>query len=96
MDPTMSGYAPIRLIKYMSRTRFEGILGSIHYKVQKDVGCYDGFFYMRKMGEGRNLNMAEEFNPSCINVLDKIMMEWFNKYAPGSMCVGRKLYPFCN
>ena len=92
----MSGYAPIRLIKYMSRTRFEGILGSIHYKVQKDVGCYDGFFNMRKMEEAWNLNMDEEFITSWINVLGKIMTEWFNKYVTGFMCDGRKPHPFGN
>ena len=34
--------------------------------------------------------MAENFNSSWINVLDEIITEWFNKYAPGFMCVGRK------
>ena len=51
---------------------------------------------MRQMEEAWNLNMAEEFNQLCINVLDKIMMEWFNKYAPGFMHVGHKLHPFGN
>ena len=32
----------------------------------------------------------EEFDPSWINVSDKSMTEWFNKYAPGIMCFGRK------
>ena len=40
--------------------------------------------------------MAEEFNPSWVNVLDKSIMEWFEKYAPGFMCVGRKIHPFGN
>ena len=40
--------------------------------------------------------MAEEFNPSWINVLYKIMMEWFNNVFPGFMCVGRKNHPFGN
>ena len=40
--------------------------------------------------------MAEEFNPSWINVLDESMMEWFNKYAPQFMCVGSKPHPFGN
>ena len=40
--------------------------------------------------------MAEEFNPSWINVLEKIIVEWFNKYAPVFMCVGRKNHPFDN
>ena len=57
----------------MLRTRFEGILGSLHFTDKNDVEYYDGFFHMRKM----NLNTAEEFNPSCSNVLDKSMIEWF-------------------
>ena len=44
--------------------------------------------------EARNMKMAEEFNTSWINVLDKSMMEWFKKYAPGFMCLGRKPHPF--
>ena len=51
---------------------------------------------MRKMEEAWNLNMAKEFIPSCINVLDKIMMEWFNKHVPGFIFVGHKIYPFGN
>ena len=51
---------------------------------------------MRKMEESWNLNMSEEFNPSCINVLYEGMMEWFNKYTPIFMCVGRKPHPFGN
>ena len=48
------------------------------------------------MVEAWDLNMSEEFNPSCINVLEKIMMDLFNKYAPIFMCVGRKPHPFGN
>ena len=48
------------------------------------------------MIEQWNINMDQEFNPSCINVLDKSMMEWFNKYAPIFMCVGRKTHHFGN
>ena len=80
----------------MPRTRFEGILGYICYTYQKYIGYYYGFLNMNKMEESWTLNMAEEFNPSWINVLDKIMMEWFNKYAPRFMCVGRKPHPFGN
>ena len=40
--------------------------------------------------------MAEEFNPSWINVMDEIMMEWFNKYATVFICVGRKPHSFSN
>ena len=42
------------------------------------------------------MNRAEEFNPSWINVLDESMMEWFNKYAPGFMCIGSKPHHFGN
>ena len=35
-----------------------------------------------------------EFNPGWINVLDKSMMEWFNNYYPGFVCVYRKPHPF--
>ena len=59
----MSVGASFRLNKYMSKTRFEGIHGSLHYIYQKGVGYYDGFFRMRKMEEAWNLNMDEEFNP---------------------------------
>ena len=51
---------------------------------------------MRQIEEVQNLNMAEGFNPLLINVLDKSMMKWFKKYAPGFMCVGRKPQPFGN
>ena len=51
---------------------------------------------MRQMEESWNLNMDEEFDPSWINVLEKIIVEWFNKYAPVFMCVGRKNHPFDN
>ena len=40
--------------------------------------------------------MAQQFLPSWINVIDKSMMEWFNKWSPGFMCVGRKPHPFGN
>ena len=40
--------------------------------------------------------MAQQVLPSCINVLDESMMEWFNKWDPGFMRVGRKPHPFGN
>ena len=51
---------------------------------------------MRQMEEEWNFNMAEQFNPSLINLLENIMMEWFKKYLPRSICVGRKTHPFGN
>ena len=40
--------------------------------------------------------MDQQFLPSCINVIDESMMEWFNKWDPGFMFVGRKPHPFGN
>ena len=51
---------------------------------------------MHKIEEAWNLNMVENFNSSWINVLDKSMMEWFDKHAPGFTCVGRKPHTFGN
>ena len=59
----MSVGAPFRLNTYIPMNRFEEILGSIRYRVQNDVGYYDGFFHMSKMEESWKLNMAEDFNP---------------------------------
>ena len=42
------------------------------------------------------MNIAEEFNLLWINILDEIMIEWFNKYVPVFMCVGCKTHPFGN
>ena len=48
-EPKMSVGDPFMFNKYISRTRFELILGYIHYIVQKYVGCYDSFFHMSKI-----------------------------------------------
>ena len=40
--------------------------------------------------------MADEFNASLINVLDDIMMGWYNKFARIFMYVGQKPHPFGN
>ena len=42
------------------------------------------------------MNIAEEFNLLWINILDEIMIEWFNKYETGFMCVEKKLRHFGN
>ena len=51
VEPKMSGGAHFRLNKYMSRIRFEGILGYLRYRVQRDVAYYYGFFHMHTMEE---------------------------------------------
>ena len=59
VDPTMYGGVTFKIINYMSRTRFEGIIGYLYYTDKKDVEYYDGFFHMRQIEEAWNLNMAE-------------------------------------
>ena len=51
---------------------------------------------MSQMKEACNMNIAEEFNPSWINVMDESMMGWFNKYAPGFVFIQCKPHPFGN
>ena len=40
--------------------------------------------------------MDQQFFLACINVPDESIMEWFNKWVPGFMCVGHKPHPFGN
>ena len=40
--------------------------------------------------------MEDEFNPGRINVMDRIMVQWFNNYYTGFMCVVRNPHPFGN
>ena len=40
------------------------------------------------------MNIAEELNPNWNNVMDEIMMRWFNKYASGFMYVDCKHHPY--
>ena len=68
----MSEGVIFKLNKYMSRTRIEVICQSICFNNSEDVEYNDGFFQMRKMEEVCNMNIADEFNPSWINVLEKV------------------------
>ena len=55
-----------------------------------------GLFHIRHMEDSWKKNMADEFKPSWINVLDKIIMECYNKFDTGLMCVKRKSHIFGN
>ena len=96
VEPTMSEGATFRLNKYISSTRFEVILSSLRYMGRKDVEYNAGFYHICQMEKTQNINMAEEFSPSWIHVLDESMMEWFNKYAPVFTCICCKHHPFVN
>ena len=92
----MSESAPFRLNKYMSRTRFEVIILSLHYTNREDFVYNSWLLRMRQMVEVWNMNISDEFNPYWINLLDESNMDWFNKYSPVFMCIGRKPRPFGN
>ena len=92
----MSEVAPLILNNYLSSMRFEVNLLSLHYTDRQDFEYNDGLLYMSQMEEAWNMNTADEFNTSQINVLVKIMMDWLNKYAIGFMCIGSKPHPFGN
>ena len=81
--------ALFRLNEYMSRHCFDEILASLGY-TNSEVQYEDGLFHMRQMEEAWKKIMADEFNPYSINVIDEIVMEWYNKISPGFMSVGRK------
>ena len=91
----MAKCAPFRLNSIMSRNRFDSILSAISF-TNREVPYEDGFLQMFQLEEAWNHNMDQQFVPSCINVLDDSVMEWFNKWSPGFMCVGRKPHPFGN
>ena len=48
-NPKMFEGVPFRINKYMSSTRFEGIILSLHYTDRKDVEYDDGLFHMWQM-----------------------------------------------
>ena len=73
----------------MSWHIFDEILASLRY-TNRELRHEDGFFHMMQMEEARKKSMADEFNPYWINVIGKIMMEWYNNPPPmGSFVLGR-------
>ena len=51
---------------------------------------------MVQMEESWNKNMTDEFNPSWINIMDNITMQWYNKFSPRITCFGRNPHTFGN
>ena len=93
--PSMAKVSLFILNRIMSRKQFDYILSAIHF-TNRQVPNEDGLFQMRQLEESRNQNIAQQFLPSWINVLDESMMEWFNKWALGLIYVGLKPHPFEN
>ena len=93
--PSMAKCAPFRLNRIMSLNRFDYILSAFRF-TNREVPYEDGFLQMRQLEEAWNQNIAQQFLPSLINVIDESMMEWFSKWDSGFMCVVRKPHPFGN
>ena len=91
----MAKGSSFRLNSIMSCNRFDSILSTFRF-TNREVPYEDGFFQTSQLEDAWNQNMAQQFFPSWINVLDKYMMEWFKKWSPGCMCVGRNPHPFGN
>ena len=93
--PLMAKGAPFRINRIMYRNWFDYIISAIIF-TNREVPYEDRFFQMRQLEEAWKQNMSQQCFPSWINVLDDYMMEWFNKWALGFMCVIRKPHPFGN
>ena len=91
----MAKGALFRLNRIMSRNRFDYIISALRF-TNREVPYEDDFLQMCQLEESWDQNMAQQFFPSWINDLDESMMEWFNKWAPGFMCVVRKPHPLGN
>ena len=83
--------APFRFNKYMSRKRFEEILGAIAYTTNNPPAMLDRFWEVRGLIDAWNSKMEENFITSWMNTIDESMSKWVNEYTcPGFMCVPRK------
>ena len=96
-EPNKFDRAPFRLNEYMSRKRFEEILGAITYTTNNPPAMLDRFWEVRGLIDAWNSNMEENFIPSWMNAIDKSMSKWVNEYTcPGFMCVPCKPWKFGN
>ena len=86
-----------RLTELMNRNCFEATLITLSYVDQDPPVVLDCFWEVRWLIDAWNQNMAENFLPSWINVIDESMSKWVNEYTcPGCMIVPRKPWPIGN
>jgi hypothetical protein len=89
--------APFRLNEYMSRNRFEDILGALTYTSSNPPNYIDKFFRIRGLLQAWNDNMKAVFIPGWITCLDESMSVWTSMWTcPGHMFVPRKPHPMGN
>ena len=85
------------LTELMSRNHFKAILRALSYVDHDPPVLLDHFWEFQQLIDAWNQNMAENFLPSWINVIDESMSKWVNEYTcPGFMFVPRKPWPFGN
>ena len=83
--PVMHIGAPVNLKKYMSRHCFDEILAFFCVQIGKCSMRVDSYIQVRWRRHGKKI--TDEFNPSCVNVFDDIIMEWYNNCASKFMLV---------
>ena len=69
---------------------------AIHVSLIQSISkCVAGIFSRFTIHDSiQDSVILDKFNQAWINLLYKIMMEWFDNYAPGCMCVVHKPHPF--
>ncbi len=93
--------APFRLSKFMTRNRFVDITCKIRF-TDKDTptvasnGFIDWFHKVCQMLDAFNNHNNQNYVPSWISCLDKLMSSWLSKFCPGFMCVPCKPHLFGN
>ena len=89
--------APVHLNYIISGRRLENITQFMSYKNFPIAYYDDPLLQQRQMGGGRNINMAENFGPSWVSVMDESMQEWINTYTfPGCVFDPHNTHTFGN
>jgi hypothetical protein len=96
-EPSEFEGAPFRLMKYMTKNRFESIMQSLRYTDIPSPQVPDKFHEIRPLITSFNKHMSETFKPSWISCLDESMSTWTSRWTcPGWMYVPRKPHPVGN
>lgn len=89
--------APVRFHEWMSKRRFDMLLGCLDYTNRQRPAYKDKFHGIRQLIEAWNENMAAKFLPSWVSCLDESMSPWTTRWTcPGWVFVPRKPKPFGN
>ena len=95
MKTNMSGDVPFRLNNHMSKNRFKVSLYLFIIQIKRMLNIMMVYYKCIKWNNHVTLTWLESLTHHGF-ILNKSMIEWFDKYAPGFMCVGPKPHPFNN